>query len=270
MKMVYVVFSLIILIFILIISFLLTKSLGAQGVTLDLPINSNDNYIIYGLGFNDIVDLYQTNGVVKGDDYYRVVTYDVNLVSFSIVIDKNSDFLKDDVLLVVDDIDILAPCDGRIITVLNSAETIEIAYIDYDALYIDASIGESDYNIIDYDSNVIIKKDNEEINCSISYIGYELIGGKIPIKIEGDFSIIPGANVEVEITRFVYEDCTSVFTDWLSVNLQGDYFLKRIVESGGVKTFIDTPVDVLFFGDVYSSISIDEEFLADEYAKFID
>ena len=104
-----------------------------------------------------------------------------------------------DEIYTVGDNKAVAPADGRVVRTNFSDGQAEIYFLNYSKLYVTTYVPYDSYLMMGYDSETVLRVDNQTIETNITYISYLYDEDGIEVRIACNQYIMPNRTVDVEI-----------------------------------------------------------------------
>lgn len=235
------------------IIYLLQNNLNLDSYSIDFEDSTPNNVVKFRIGVGDFEDKYYTTGLVSGQNYVFSIKFDY-FTDYELYFFENMDFTPSDIILKVDNIESKISNYGRIISIENDNSSIDITYIDYEELYVLSEIDNIDRNIITYSSVAEISYNDLSQRTHIFSMDYIVHNDKIQIILENSLYLLPGTEVNVEITRNVIEDVYFVQTDLLSLDNFGYFIYKCDTDINGQDIYTKIYVNIIEQNQVISVI----------------
>lgn len=219
----------------------------------------NTDAAVYQVNYGCLESSFTGTGHVNSDPAEYIDTYiigfnDIN--SVNIIKEKGQEVAKDEALLRTDKGELASGCNGRITDIdYTDDNSVMVSVMNYSKLYVTFKIPYSMYWMISYDSEAVLYVDEQEINASITDIGYIYEDEGISCTASFDGYIMPNMDVRVEVK--LGETKPMIYIPVEMVTTVGDFSYIYIITNEETNETIQMELKL---GEVYTVIDNGTEF----------
>ncbi len=195
---------------------------------------------------------------VYESDYEAKDKLDINVI-------KGQEIKKGDILFSLNNQNIVAEEDGRIINVSNESRHISITLLAYNKLFCSMKVSYEDYLLMNYESSVTVTIDGENRNGYIKDLGLVCEDNQVEVKIGFDGYIMPGREADVQISLGKTDDMLLVPSEFITnidglcfcyVNYGDEYnenIVKQEVEIGRQIAYVEAG-ETFYYSEIISGV----------------
>ncbi len=160
---------------------------------------------------------------------------------------------KDDILYTYKEKDIQTKYDCKIVNMIISEESVQFNLLNYDKLFIVASIDYDKLNLLNFDTKTIITLTTQDATKTytgkIINFGYEVKDGKVDVQIHSDEKFLPGTPLEISFE--IVHQTESLYILKQMLLMDGDIYYVEVENEDGQRTRRE--VEIGDFFDEYSN-----------------
>ncbi len=255
---------------------LLKSNLEPEKRRIVVENNATDdsNYVQYLLGQGDYEETVRVQGECIEKEAVQTLELAVTEESdICLSISKGSDIEEGTVIAVIDDKEVKAQGNWKVLDYSVEKETIKIQYLNYARTSIAAMVPMDIFESLTYDTEVYLELgDEKSILSKINWMDWHVRDGKVEIHVDAVRPVLPGASVTVKFIKAVYPDVVTVRTEFIMEDNVGLYLYRNIpdAERPELLNLEKVYIKVLLSGEERSIIEIDgvdlnERFYAEKH-----
>lgn len=170
---------------------------------------------------------------------------------------KIGDILKkDDLLYTYKGKDIKIKYDCKIVNMIISEKSVQFSLLNYDNLFIVASVDYDKLNFLDFDTKTVLTLTTQDTtktyNGKIINFGYEIKDGKVDVQIHSDEKFLPGTPLKVSFE--IVHQTESLYILKQMLLMDGDTYYVEVENEDGQRTRREVEI-----GDFFDEYSNDEK-----------
>lgn len=158
---------------------------------------------------------YQGEGTVAGDERGYLDTY-TGSTDMEFQTARGAYVKAGDVLLSKDQETIICAGSGYVVDTYKSRESCQVTVLNEDRLYVTIQVPYEQFCLMDYDSEVSVKVDEQVYAGYIHQLGYIYQDGYVDVSVGFEGYIMPGRTVEVNISMSETEEKLWINADFVS------------------------------------------------------